>query len=123
MKLALMIVPLLAACALLPPARRPSVPDEEARHRAALANIVVDNQTALPLRVSYRTATPPIQELQLGTVSARTRLTLPPVPAGEPLFLLARRSDGSELALGPRSFSIDESWTWQIPADALFKKL
>ena len=122
MKTALLLVVVLAGCAIGRPPGGPSVPDEEARHRAALANIVVDNQTAVALRVSYRSATPPIQEVQLATIAARTRLPLPPVPAGEPLFLLARRDDGTELALGPRSFGIDESWTWQIPVDAVFKK-
>lgn len=112
----------LCSCSMFRPAARPSVPDEEARHRAALATVVVLNQTAHTLKISYRTATPPLQEVLLGAVPARARQSLPPVPAGEPLFLLARRDDGTELALGPRSFTIDQSWTWEIPVDATFKK-
>ena len=112
----------LNGCTLLKPTQEPSVPDEEARHRAALATVVVQNQTAFELRISYRTATPPLQEVQVGTVAPRARQSLPPVPAGEPLFLLARRHDGTELALGPRSFAIDEHWTWTIGVDAIFKK-
>ena len=118
----LLLLVSLSGCTLGGSSPVPSVPDDEARHRAALATVVVENLTALPLRVSYRTATPPIQEVQLASIPARGRLSLPPVPAGEPLLLLARREDGTELALGPRSFSIDENWTWQIPADAVFKK-
>jgi hypothetical protein len=43
-----------------------------------------------------------------------------PVPAGEPLVLIARTADGAELALPPRTLAIDGSWTWLIERSARF---
>lgn len=100
----------------------PDPPVEAARHRAALATVAVSNGTTSDLTIGYRSATPPVQEVIIGKVSGGTMLRLAPIPAGEPIVFFARRADGSELALPPRSFDIDVEWTWAIPHDATFTK-
>lgn len=111
----------LAACGVVRQ-QQPSVPDEEARHRAALTNLVVDNRTTFRLTIAYRTPTPPVQEVVLGPSDPGMRRSVAPIPAGEPLVLVARRDDGAELALAPRSYPIDSEWIWEIAANAQFKK-
>ena len=96
-------------------------PVEAARHRAALAVLAVSNGTASPVTIAFRTAAPPRQEVVIGRVEAGARAKLAPVPAGEPIVLLARRADGAEFQLPARSFSVDEEWTWEIQQDAFEK--
>lgn len=110
----------LGACAS---ANTPSVldtPVEAARHRAALAMISVSNETRTPLAIAFRTAVPPLQEVVIGRVEAGRVARLAPVPAGEPIVLIARRADGSSLELPPRLFSLDAEWTWEIADSARF---
>lgn len=97
-------------------------PAEPARHRAALALVSVLNATETPLTIAFRTATPPAQEIVIGRVEAGQRARMAPVPAGEPIVLLARRADGQELALAARSFALDAEWTWDIQPEATFTK-
>jgi hypothetical protein len=92
------------------------------RARAALATLVVDNRSTEPLTVLYRHADRTPTEVAVGQVRARTVSQMAPVPAGEPLVLLARTSAGLELVLPPRSFTIDGLWTWVVPADARFTR-
>jgi hypothetical protein len=96
-------------------------PAEAARHRAALANVTVENRTAHALTISFRPATPPGGPVGIGSVAPGARVTLAPVPAGEPIVLIARRADRSWLELEPRSFEIDETWHWVVPASATFR--
>jgi hypothetical protein len=110
---------LLAACratTVTPPAPEP----EPARARAALATLHVDNATAVRLLVLYRFANRSAPDVGVGHVEPGTLTELAPVPAGEPLILIARTPSATELRLGPRTFEIDGSWTWQIPRGARF---
>ena len=112
----------LAACGARQPVVPLDSPSEAARHRAALATLVISNQTAEPLTIAFQSATPPLQEITIGRVAVAEYARMAPVPAGEPIILIARRADGSELRLAARSFPPDAEWTWQIPQDATFTK-
>jgi hypothetical protein len=100
----------------------PIDPGREARrHRAALATIIVDNRTGLVLAIAFRPAIGPGGEVVIGKVAGHTSLAVAPIPAGEPIVLLARENSGLQLELAPRSFAIDTTWTWVVPADAHFE--
>lgn len=123
MKLAhFMIVLVLAGCGAGRPGSAPEAPPDPARHRAALATVVVSNSTLTPLAIAYRSATPPVREVIIGRVGGGQKAAMAPVPAGEPIVLLARRTDGMELSLAPRSFDVDIEWTWEIPHNATFSE-
>jgi hypothetical protein len=94
-------------------------PDPE-RARAALATLHVDNQTAHQLTISYRIAGRAGGQVGIGRVAAASNAEMAPVPAGEPLILIARTSAGAELSLPPRTFVIDSAWTWHIEPGARF---
>jgi hypothetical protein len=110
---------LLAGCAAAPERPPPREP-EPARARAALATVYVENETAERLTVAYRVAGRPA-EVIIGQVPPGERAALAPVPAGEPLLLVARTAAGAILDLPVRAFAIDAEWTWHIPADAEFQ--
>jgi hypothetical protein len=115
----LLLVCAAAACATraaVPPA---SDPDPE-RARAALATLVVDNRTAQRLDILYRHAGRGGAIVGVGHVAGGQTAEMAPVPAGEPLVLIARTADGAELALPPRTLAIDGSWTWLIERSARF---
>src|SRR5262245_15753045 len=112
----------LGACASAKPSVPIEAPSEEARHRAALATVIVSNGTGAPLMIAFLTATPPPQEVTIGQVAAAAHAQMAPVPAGEPIILIARRVDGNEIRLSARSFAPDAEWTWEIPQDAIFAK-
>ena len=95
-------------------------PSEVTPHRAALAVLTVSNATSDNLLILFRTALPPLQEVGVGAVPAHDQRRMAPVPAGEPIILVARRSDGAEYQLPARSFALDAAWTWEIPRDAVF---
>jgi hypothetical protein len=111
---------LLSACAARTASGVPDTPEDAARHNAALALISVSNNTTSPLAIAFRNATPPVQEVIIGRVEAGQRARMAPVPAGEPIALIARRADGSELTLAARLFMIDVEWTWEISHTATF---
>lgn len=113
----------LAMVTVIGCAARPPVvdgPTDAARHRAALAVVTVTNETATRLEIAFRTATPPIQETILGHVNAGARTVMPPVPAGEPIIMVARRADGAEYQAKVQSFPLDGAVEWNIPKDAIF---
>ena len=116
---------LIAACVLLPGcALRGSgidAPAEGGRHRAALAIVTVANHSPLPLAIAFRMATPPLQEVTIGRVAAGARARMAPVPAGEPIILVARRADGAEYQGEARSLALDAEFVWDIPIDATFQ--
>jgi hypothetical protein len=116
----LLLAGCLAAACASPPEWAAPRPPEPARARAALATLHVENATAVRLTVSYRLATRPAAEVEVGRVPPATRAELAPVPAGEPLILIARTDAGAELALPPRTFELDGDWTWRIPAGSTF---
>jgi hypothetical protein len=107
-----------ASCAARAPVVEP--PSEAARHRAALASVAVINDTRYPLAIVVRTAVPPIQETIIGRVAAEAHAPMAPVPAGEPVILVARRDDGAEYQAAVQSFPLDGSVAWRIPKDATF---
>jgi hypothetical protein len=110
---------LLAGCAAAPQAALPREP-EPARARAALSVVFVENRTAERLSIAYRLAAHAAAEVTVGTVAPDSVVRLAPLPAGEPLSLIARTGDGRQLALEPRSFGLGTEWTWLIDADARF---
>ena len=110
----------VTACGLRRAPAELEIPSEAARHRAALATVIVANATTSDLRIAFRTAAP-LQEVVIGTVAAGQRRRLAPVPAGEPIVLVARKDDGSELTLEARSFPLDAEWVWEIAREAIFK--
>jgi hypothetical protein len=101
----------------------PIDPGREARrHRAALATIIVENRTSLALFIAFRPAIGPGAEVVIGNVAAHATATIAPIPAGEPILLVARVSTGLQLELPPRSFAVDTTWTWVVPVDARFEQ-
>ena len=96
-------------------------PSDSARHRAALASVAVVNHTDFPLAIAFRTAAPPLQEVVIGRIRAGERATMAPVPAGEPIILVARRDDGAEYQVPPRSLALDVEFVWDIPKEAVFQ--
>lgn len=96
-------------------------PSEEAPHRAALAGVTVRNTTPFALTIAFRTAVPPLQEVGIGTVPALGTARMAPVPAGEPIILVARRETGAEYRIAARSFPLEDDWIWEIPEAAVFQ--
>lgn len=110
---------LCVACA--PRGRTPPAPDPDPeRARAALATLYVDNQTAQQIAISYRIAGRTDGRVGIGRVPAGSTAEMAPVPAGEPLILVARTTAGAELTLPPRTFAMDSAWTWRIDRSARF---
>lgn len=108
---------LLAACSS---AAAPAMPDAEPeRARAAIAILVVDNRSLHDLEILYRLTTTGARDVIVGRVPARTVAATAPVPAAEPVVLVARTRT-LQLALEPRALDIGGSWTWVIPAGASF---
>lgn len=88
----------------------------------ALARVVVSNETTRPLTIAFRPATPPAGEVVVGRVAAGAQAMVAPVPAGEPIVLIARTPERRELSLRPRTFPVDGDWVWRIPPDAIFSE-
>lgn len=111
---------LLAACSRAA-APGPADPGQEAtRHRAALALLTVENSTSHRLRIAFRPAVGPGGTIVVGAVAADATAEMAPIPAGEPIILMAIGPAQQRLELPPRSFDLDARWTWRIPADAGF---
>jgi len=91
----------------------PADPDPE-RARAALATLFVQNETTHALVISYQIAGRTPARFSVGHVDPGSTGEMAPVPAGEPLVLIARTVSGAEHALRPRTFAIDSAWTWRI---------
>lgn len=105
-----------AAQSALPP--QPD-PDPE-RARAALATLHVRNETVHAIAISYRIAGRTAARVGIGTVSPGSLSEMAPVPAGEPLILIARTPEGAEHTLRARTFAIDTAWTWRIERGTRF---
>lgn len=117
-----LLIAALAGCAVFSRTQPNAAPEEEMRHRAALSQLIVHNRTEVDLTIAFRTPAPPPQEVVIGTVRAGARGPVAPIPAGEPVVLVARTADGAELTLPARSYPLDAEWTWDIPATAVFRK-
>jgi hypothetical protein len=115
----LLALSLVAACTTQPDRSVPAAP-QPLRARAALATLHVENATPHRLSVLYRLAVGGDAVVGVGQVPPASRVRLAPVPAGEPLVLIARTAAGAEFALPARSFDIDGEWTWRIPARTRF---
>ncbi len=102
-------------------ARRSPGASDDGRSGAALASITVRNDTSHPLVIAFRSASPPRGEIAVGQVAAGAQAAVAPVPADEPIILIARTPDRAELVLPPRTFDIDAHWLWHIPRDARFR--
>jgi hypothetical protein len=116
------LVLLAVGACYTPPPVTSSRDAEPARARAALATLHIDNRSAERLTVLYRIASRGAAEVVVGQVPARSFLEVAPVPAGEPLVLVARTAAGAELTLDSRAFQIDAEWTWVIAVDAPFQR-
>ena len=84
--------------------------------RAALARLVVENRSGVTLAIAFVYAAEPAGrggEVGIGSVPPGGRSELAPVPAEEPILLIAR-GDGIERRLEPRTLAIDQLWTWVI---------
>ncbi|HEX7090021.1 MAG TPA: hypothetical protein VF192_07780 [Longimicrobiales bacterium] len=110
----------LAACAARGGTQTPAALRSHARP-AALARVTVENRTSQALSIAFRPAARGGGEVVVGDVAPGAAGELAPIPAGEPIVLLARTQDGAELRLAPRSFELDATWHWVIPADAVFR--
>lgn len=117
MRTAALLVILSTACSA---ARVPdaSPAPQPARARAALATVIVDNRSAEALAIFYRLTTTPATETRIGRVLPDSIATMAPVPAGEPIILMARSDTGPDRVLPPRTLHIAEAWVWIIPAGA-----
>ena len=116
-----LLLPLLAlACsagAPLPPAPTPA-----GRSGAALATVTVENRTSIPLVIAFRTASGDEAEIVVGRVPAEGAATMAPVPAGEPIVLIARAPDSARYETTPLTLRLNMDWRWRIPADAEFRE-
>lgn len=118
-----LVVLMVAACGgSAPRARNPVPAPELERSGAALARVVVTNGTSHELTIAFRPATAPGGEVVVGRVDAGGQVALAPVPAGEPIILIARTPEHREFELSPRTFPVDANWAWHIPADAMFNE-
>lgn len=88
---------------------------------AELATLRVHNGTDSELVIGYRAAARRATEVIVGKVAPDAQVTVAPVPAGEPIALIATRQDGRVLRLGMRTFEPNEEWLWVIPMDASFE--
>lgn len=98
----------------------PSSPGGESRG-ASLARVSVHNETGSALEIAYRLVSGSGKDVVVGSVAPGATERVAPVPAGEPIVLVARAEDGSSLVLPARSFEPAETWLWVIPRDAQFQ--
>jgi hypothetical protein len=116
------VLTLLVSACTTPPERAPVPEPDPLRARAALATLRVDNGTAASITVLYRISSHSTHSVTVGRVSAGSVAVLAPVPAREPITLIARTDTGGELVLPARTFEIDAEWTWRIPPDTRFDR-
>jgi hypothetical protein len=100
------------------PAAEPLEPAPD--RRAALALVIVENRTGHELAIAFHPPGTPRAEVLVGRVVPGGRRPMAPIPAGEPIVLIARAPDGSAFTLPARSFRLDDEWRWVIHADATF---
>lgn len=119
-----------AACMLLlivsgcwfAPARVPEAPRDAATSRAALALLVVANETDRVLRVGYDYLESGGGTVLIGRVQPQSVDTLAHVPAREPIILFARDPEGAVLRDSTRALELDATFVWRIPVGAPFTR-
>lgn len=114
------LILLLPAACFGRSAPAPPAPGGEARG-VSLAHVSVHNETGSPLEIAYRWVSETARDVVVGSVEPGATVRVAPVPAGEPIVLVARTETGSFLVLPARSFEPDEAWLWVIPRDARFR--
>lgn len=112
----------VAGCATAAPPPAPADDPGTIRARAALASLSVDNRFDEPLSILYRLTSRPASATGIGVAGPESLSAMAPVPAGEPIVLIARTATGAELVLPPRTLPLDGHWTWTISADARFTR-
>lgn len=110
----------LAAGCTLTSSGAPDAPRDIVTSRAALATLVVDNQTAHILDIGYYYIESGGGSVIVGSIASATRDTLAHVPAREPIILFARNPAGSEYRDITRALELDSIFLWRIPGDAHF---
>lgn len=108
-----------AACFTRSEPEVPGTPPEE--FRAALTELTVVNQTTMRLSIGFRTAAIGRSTI-VGYIEPGQTTRTAPIPAGEPVALVAREPAGGEYTLAPHSFPVGGAWTWEIPATAAFRR-
>ena len=108
----------VTGCALFDPEPR-TAPDAQGRP-AALARLVVVNETGRALEVGFVPAAEAGGAVVVGRVDAGDTALMAPVPAQEPIRVFAR-DDAAIAWLPPQSFEIDEEWTWRIDGQTSFE--
>ena len=106
------------ACGGAPPPE--AVRPADAGRGAALASVTVDNRTTRRLAIAFRPAASAGAEVVVGRLGPGRSMRMAPVPADEPIVLIARDETGAALTLTPRTFEIDAEWRWVIAADSRF---
>jgi hypothetical protein len=119
MRFLLLLVLALAGCRIAP-SRLPEAPRDAATSRAALATLVVDNQTRWLLRVGYEYLESGGGIVVVGSVAPASVDTVARIPAREPIILFARDSTGAELRDSTRALELDATFVWRIPENAAF---
>ena len=117
---AMLVMLIVCAGCRIAPSRPPEAPRDAATSRAALARLVVANETDRVLRIGYDYLESGGGTVIIGTVQPAAVDTLAHVPAREPIILFARDAAGSELRDSTRSLELDATFIWRIPADAAF---
>lgn len=106
------------ACGGTPPPE--AVRPADAGRGAALASVTVENRTTRRLAIAFRPAASAGAEVVVGRLGPERSMRMAPVPADEPLVLIARDETGAALTLDPRTFEVDGEWRWLIEADSRF---
>ena len=100
--------------------RVPEAPRDAATSRAALALLIVANETDQLLRIGYDYLESGGGTVVMGSVQPQTLDTLAHIPAREPIILFARDPAGAVLRDSTRALELDATFVWRIPADAPF---
>lgn len=103
-----------------PPVPEAVQPGDVGDRGAALAGVVVENRTGRRLAIAFRPAAAVGAEVVIGRVEPGERARMAPLPAEEPIILLAVDARGDAFTLSPRTFDIDAEWLWVIEADSRF---